>query len=97
MSVYSDLFKAEDCDMNASNELLQGLPQLSSGERDTMSSDMSLEELTSEVTQMTSGKAPGSLPADFLKHFWSFIVHDLLDIIRESFEKGRKGNSYSIL
>ena len=52
VSFYSDLFKAEECDVDATNVLLQGLQQLSSGERDTLSSDITLDELTSAVTHM---------------------------------------------
>ncbi|KAJ4946568.1 hypothetical protein JOQ06_024233, partial [Pogonophryne albipinna] len=90
VSFYTDLFKAEGCDVEAADELLQGLPQLSPAESDTLGSDITLEELTSAVTQMASGKAPGidGLPADFFKHFWSILGHDLLDVLMESFGKG---------
>ncbi|KAJ3599285.1 hypothetical protein NHX12_033248 [Muraenolepis orangiensis] len=90
VSFYTDLFKAEGCDVEAADELFQGLPQLSPAESDTLGSDITLEELTSAVTQMASGKAPGidGLPADFFKHFWSMLGHDLLDVLMESFGKG---------
>ncbi|KAJ3602351.1 hypothetical protein NHX12_030109 [Muraenolepis orangiensis] len=42
-----DLFKAEGCDVEAADELFQGLPQLSPAESDTLGSDITLEELTS--------------------------------------------------
>ncbi|KAJ4947654.1 hypothetical protein JOQ06_009687, partial [Pogonophryne albipinna] len=47
VSFYTDLFKAEGCDVEAADELLQGLPQLSPAESDTLGSDITLEELTS--------------------------------------------------
>ena len=64
---YTDLFGAEECDGEAVADLLQDLPQLSPGERDTLSSVITLEELTTAVSQMAAGKAPGldGLPADF--------------------------------
>ncbi|XP_060926023.1 NLR family CARD domain-containing protein 3-like [Limanda limanda] len=87
---YSDLFGAEECDAEAVAELLQDLPQLSPGERDILSSDITLEELTTAVSQMAAGKSPGldGLPADFLKHFWNSKGQDLLDVLKESFGKG---------
>lgn len=39
--------------------LLQDLPQPNPEESHTLSSDISLQELTDAVTQMASGKAPG--------------------------------------
>ncbi|XP_034003922.1 NACHT, LRR and PYD domains-containing protein 3-like [Trematomus bernacchii] len=59
VSFYTDLFKAEGCDVEAADELLQGLPQLGPAESETLGSDITLEELTSAVTQMASGKGPG--------------------------------------
>ncbi|KAJ3590668.1 hypothetical protein NHX12_008617, partial [Muraenolepis orangiensis] len=47
VSFYTDLFKAEGCDVEAADELFQGLPQLSPAQSDTLGSDITLEELTS--------------------------------------------------
>ncbi|KAJ3582744.1 hypothetical protein NHX12_000281 [Muraenolepis orangiensis] len=47
VSFYTDLFKAKGYDVEASDELFQGLPQLSPAESDTLGSDITLEELTS--------------------------------------------------
>ena len=87
---YTDLFGAEECDGEAVAELLQDLPQLSPGERDILSADITLEELTTAISQMAAGKSPGldGLPADFLKHFWNSMGHDLLDVLKEAFAKG---------
>lgn len=50
MSFYTDLFKAEGCDVDAAAaELLQGPPQLGLAEHDSLGSDITLEKLTSTV------------------------------------------------
>lgn len=72
MSFYSDLFGAEPCRMDCRGELLEGLPKLNLEEREALDCELSLEELTTAVNQMTSGQAPGidSLTTDFFKKFW---------------------------
>ncbi|KAJ4942587.1 hypothetical protein JOQ06_012441, partial [Pogonophryne albipinna] len=49
---YTDLFKADGCDVDSAAEPLQGLPQLSSEEQNTLSSELTYEELTAAVSQM---------------------------------------------
>ena len=56
---YTDLFRAESCDVDAAGELLQGLPKLSPEDQDALSLDLTLDELNAAVSQMASGKAPG--------------------------------------
>ena len=87
---YTDLFRAESCDVDAAGELLQELPQLSPEDQDTLSLEITLDELNAAVSQMASGKAPGidGLPSDFFKHFWSILGHDLLDILKRVLKKG---------
>lgn len=90
VSFYSDLFEAGECDGAAAEELLQGLPHLGPAEQDVLGADITLEELTSAVTQMASGKSPGldGLPADFFKCFWSTLGTDLLEVFKECFKEG---------
>ena len=90
VSFYSDLFEAERCDGDAAEELLQGLPHLGPAEQGVLGADITLEELTSAVNQMASGKSPGldGLPADFFKRFWSILGTHLLEVFKESFQKG---------
>ncbi|KAJ4947216.1 hypothetical protein JOQ06_009254, partial [Pogonophryne albipinna] len=49
---YTDLFKADECAVDSAAELLQGLPQLSSEEQNTLSSELTFDELTAAVSQM---------------------------------------------
>ncbi|KAJ4922370.1 hypothetical protein JOQ06_021785 [Pogonophryne albipinna] len=87
---YTDLFKADECDVDSAEELLQGLPQLSSEEQNTLSSELTFDELTAAVSQMASGKAPGidGLSSDFFKHFWSLMGQDICYVFKECFEEG---------
>lgn len=77
---YTDLFRADGCEVSSAKELLQGLPQLSPEDQDTLGTDIILNKLTTAVSQMASGKAPGidGLPSDFLKFFSSILRQDLL-------------------
>ena len=90
MEFYSELFRADQCDVDSAAELLEGLPQLSPEEQDILNSDITLQELTTAVSQRASGKASGvdGLPSDFLNHFWGVLGRDILDIFKECFKKG---------
>ena len=72
------------------DELLQGLPQLSSEENAILDANISLEELTSAVDQMAPGRAPGldGLPADFYGHFWKCLGADLWEVLQECSQTG---------
>lgn len=87
---YGSLFRREDGDGDSMDQLLQGLPQLTSEDRAVLDASISLEELTAAVTQMASGKAPGldGLPAEFYKHFWKVLGADLWEVLQESSQIG---------
>ena len=87
---YSGLFGAEDCDVHCTEELLEGLPQLSPRERDLLDIDLSLEELTTAVDQMASGRSPGldGLPIDFFKTLWNIIGPDLHEVFLDCLKSG---------
>lgn len=72
---YADLFRAEQCSMDCREELLEGFPQLSEGEKAAVDSELTLKELTAAVEQVAPGRAPGihRLFIDFLKKFWNFL------------------------
>lgn len=64
---YANLFLKATCDGAVVAELLQGLPQLTSEDQETLNTNLTLEELTTAVTQVASGRSPriDGLPADF--------------------------------
>ena len=95
VTFYSNLYGAEECDQGSVAELLEGLPQLSPEEKDLLDRELSLEELTEAVGQMTAGRAPGldGLTADFYKHFWNLVGQDLLSVLTECLERGEMPTS----
>lgn len=74
--------------MNCWEELLEGFPQLSEGEKAAFDSELTLKELTAAVEQVAPGRAPGihGLSIDFLKKFWNFLGPDLHAVLLECFE-----------
>ena len=50
---YEDLFRAEDCDVSAVDELLQGLPRLGDEEALSLEHPLSYSELTQAVQQLS--------------------------------------------
>uniref|UniRef100_A0A8D3BRM1 Reverse transcriptase domain-containing protein n=1 Tax=Scophthalmus maximus TaxID=52904 RepID=A0A8D3BRM1_SCOMX len=86
---YANLFGAEECSKECREELLDGLPQLNQGEKAALA-DLTMEELTTAVHQMSSGKAPGidGLSSDFFKQFWNFLGADFHSVLTECFRTG---------
>lgn len=84
MDFYTNLFSKATRDEAVVAELLQLLPQLTSEDQETSNTDLALEELTTAVTQMSSGRSPGivGLPADFFKHL---LGKDIFDVFKDSF------------
>ena len=87
---YSTLYEAENCIREGQDDLLQGLAQLSCSDRATLDADISLEDLTTALGQMASGRAPGldGLPADFYKRFWGCLGADLWEVLLECTRTG---------
>ena len=67
---YADLYGAGDRDPESAQELLQDLPKLRADQREALEVELSLQELTVAVQQMSVGKSPGldGLPAEFYRH-----------------------------
>ena len=56
---YEDLFRAEDCDKSAGDELLQDLPRLGEEKALRLEHPLSYSELTQAEQQQNSGRTPG--------------------------------------
>ena len=87
---YSNLFKAEDVDMQKAEMLQRSLPKISEEEKVELDSVISMQELTEAVGQMSSGRAPGinGLNADFYKKLWGCIGPDFYEVVMESLKNG---------
>lgn len=86
MDFDTKLFAEEQCSMEGRKELLEGLSQLSEGEKDALHFELTLEELTIAVNQLASRWAPGidGISTDF-KHFCNILGPDLHSVLLECF------------
>uniref|UniRef100_H3C2D2 BTB domain-containing protein n=1 Tax=Tetraodon nigroviridis TaxID=99883 RepID=H3C2D2_TETNG len=90
MDFYTELFGAEYCSLEGRGELLEGLPQLTQEERETLDRKLTLEELTAAVNQLALGRAPSidGLSTDFFRRFWSILGQDLHSVLLECLRTG---------
>jgi len=85
---YVDLY-AKECTGNFdADELFNNLPVLDEENVKDLDSDLSFEEVTKAVNQLSSGRAPGidGLPAEFYKTFWGIIGKDFFKVVQEIFK-----------
>ncbi len=87
---YSGLFNAEQCDDESVADICQDLPKLQPKQRETLDSDISLQELTDAVKQLSSGRSPGidGITTDFYHYFWNVLGQDFYEVVKECFENG---------
>ncbi|KAI4899223.1 hypothetical protein NFI96_000470 [Prochilodus magdalenae] len=95
---YAELYGAEECDGDSAADLLQGLPQLSPGQREELDSDIAFEELTAAVKQLSTGRSPGvdGLPAEFYQRFWTVLGRDFYDV-EKAFDRVDHGYLFNTL
>lgn len=77
---YSKLFAKEDIDLNTTCELFKDLPNLKEDERLFLESNITFEEITDAVKQLSTSRAPGldGLTVEFFKMFlgnyWTGLI-----------------------
>ncbi len=89
LSFYEVLYRAEPCDEEMADLLLQDLPQVSEWEKSMLDKLLTFDELSVAVQDMSSGKAPGldGLNAEFNRIFWPVIGRDLFSVFMESLKR----------
>ncbi len=87
---YSGLFNAEQCDDESVADICQDLPKLQPKQRETLHSDISLQELTDAVKQLSSGRSPviDGITTDFYHYFWNVLGQDFYEVVKKCFENG---------
>ena len=87
---YQELYTPDPIDPVAQNILLDNLPQLDDSDRDNLDSEITYEELTNAVKQLSRDRTPGidGLPNEFYQTFWFLIGKDLHQVLVQSLING---------
>lgn len=90
LAFYEDLYRAESCDEDMADILLQDLPHFPEEEKSKLDELLTFNELSAAVEELSSGKAPGldGLNAEFYKRFWNIIGMDLFSVFMECIKRG---------
>ena len=86
----SDLYKSEDLDKAALENLLSKVNKYVCESKGKLDDKISLHELTKAVGSMQNNKAPGAdgLPKEFYTTFWAELQEPLLEMYNESLQLG---------
>ncbi|KAK3541356.1 hypothetical protein QTP86_023072 [Hemibagrus guttatus] len=91
VSFYSKLYSSEWSGAQVVvDSFLAGLPKLSERAARELDRELSLEELHKALQRMENGRTSGidDLPAEFYKAFWAVIGQDVMDVLRDSIQRG---------
>lgn len=80
---YSKLYCAQSCDSESIVDLLCDLPQLRDEQRNSLDEQITLQELTDAMGQLSTGKSPGvdGIPVEFYQAFWKLLGQDFNELM----------------
>ena len=83
--IYTDLYAAERVNPQGMEDILHHLPQISPQQRERLDSNITFQEVTVAVQQLSTGRAPGidDAPADFYNTFWGLIQKYFSEVLQE--------------
>ncbi len=82
---YKELYKAESCDTDCTEDLLKDLPQLEEKQKKILDYLITFQELTEAMRQLSKGRSPGidGLLVELYQQFWDLMGPDLYEVILE--------------
>lgn len=82
---YRQLYSAESCDIDCTEDLLKELPKLGEKQKQALDDLITFQEFTEAMRQLSKGRSPGidGLPLEFYQQFWDLIGPDLYEVILE--------------
>lgn len=86
---YRQLYSAESCDIDCTEDLLKELPKLGEKQKQALDDLITFQEFTEAMRQLSKGRSPGidGLPLEFYQQFWDLIGPDLYEVILECIKK----------
>lgn len=90
VNYYKNLYDAESCDIESASDLLSDLPQVEEEGRKSLDSQITFQEITEAMKQLSRGRSPGidGLPVEFYQAFWNILGQDLYEVLIQSIKSG---------
>uniref|UniRef100_A0A452HFR9 Reverse transcriptase domain-containing protein n=1 Tax=Gopherus agassizii TaxID=38772 RepID=A0A452HFR9_9SAUR len=87
---YATLFSPDPTDPNACRVLWDGLPTVSTGDRDRLELPLTLAKFSEALRHMPTNKSPGldGLTVEFYRVFWDVLGPDLVTVWAEALQSG---------
>jgi len=82
---YSQLYASENCNHESAEDIINDLPKIESEQKKTLDNNITFQELTEAMQQLSTGRSPGidGLTAEFYQRFWSILGEDFYEVLSE--------------
>lgn len=87
---YADLYKEKEIQECEISNLIHSIPKLSEPEQNSLEGEITLEEATNALKNMSNKKSPGSdgFTVEFFKVFWKYLKKIVIRSLNDGFRKG---------